>query len=120
MYGRIEDGTVPGPFKRMVAGLLRGLTSKADSALVDCLSADGRRDVERCAGAEAETARPHLSARQHAGPVAEPATFAQPVPFPTGGKDMRDRRTSWLLRGAIVTAVACCTTEHAAQVEEPA
>src|SRR3546814_11642930 len=40
MYGRIEDGTVPGPFKRLVAGLLRGLTYKADSALADCLSGD--------------------------------------------------------------------------------
>src|SRR3546814_7963042 len=74
MYGRIEDGTVPGPFKRLVAGLLRGLTSKADSALVDCLSGDGRRDVDRCAGAEAETARRHLAARPQAGPSSEEPT----------------------------------------------
>src|SRR3546814_4219952 len=119
MYGRIEDGTVPGPFKRLVAGLLRGLTSKADSALVDCLSGDGRRDVDRCAGAEAETARRHLAARQQAGPVAAPATFAQPMPLPTGRKDMRDRRTSWLLAGALVTALAGCTPERAAPVAEP-
>src|SRR3546814_9889099 len=102
MYGRIEDGTVPGPFKRLVAGLLRGLTSKADSALGDCLSGDGRRDVDRCVGAEAETARRHLAARQQTGPVAAPARIAQPMPLPNGRQALRDTRPSWLLTGAHV------------------
>src|SRR3546814_16770285 len=114
MYGRIEDGTVPGPFKRLVAGLLRGLTSKADSALVDCLSGDGRRDVDRCAGAAAETARRHLAARQQAGPVAAPATFAQPMQLPTGRTAKRERRTAWLLSGSLVTALPGCPPDRAA------
>src|SRR3546814_187298 len=57
--------------------------------------------------------------RPRAGPVAAPATFAQPMPLPTGRKDMRDRRTSWLLAGALVTALAGCTPERAAPVAEP-
>ncbi|HEY9541721.1 MAG TPA: hypothetical protein VIR05_08800, partial [Luteimonas sp.] len=32
---------------------------------------------------------------------------------------MRDRRTSWLLAGALVTALAGCTPERAAPVAEP-
>src|SRR3546814_90641 len=57
--------------------------------------------------------------RPRAGPVAAPATFAQPMPLPTGRKDMRDRQTSWLLAGALVTALAGCTPERAAPVAEP-
>src|SRR3546814_17934284 len=57
--------------------------------------------------------------RPRAGPGAAPATFAQPMPWPTGRKDMRDRQTSWLLAGALVTALAGCTPERAAPVAEP-
>src|SRR3546814_12636126 len=62
MYGRIEDGTVPGPFKRLVAGLLPGLTFKADSAHVDYLSGDGRCDVSRCADATLRATQPRRAA----------------------------------------------------------
>src|SRR3546814_7007933 len=74
MYGRIEDGTVPGPFKRLVAGLLRGLTSKADSAHVDYLSGDGRRDVSRCADATLRTTQPSRCAHCGRGLARLPRT----------------------------------------------
>src|SRR3546814_18004284 len=78
MYGRIEDGTVPGPFKRLVARLLRGLTSKADSAHVDYLSGDGRRDVSRCADATLRATKPGRCAHCGRGLARLPRTRRLP------------------------------------------